>query len=88
MSDRPDVRPVPPPTHASARKRADASHGTNDGTNAERRLSKAEAKRDAARAYHLERVTRKFKMVISAENAELLAELLGDDYNAEKRDSA
>lgn len=34
---------------------------------------------DALRAYHLDRVTRKFQMVISAENAELLAGLLGDD---------
>ncbi len=34
---------------------------------------------DALRAYHLERVASKFKMVISAENAELLAGLLGDD---------
>jgi hypothetical protein len=34
---------------------------------------------DALRAYHLDRVTSKFKMVISAENAELLAGLLDDD---------
>ena len=34
---------------------------------------------DALRAYHLERVVSKFRMVISAENAELLAGLLGDD---------
>jgi len=34
---------------------------------------------DALPAYHLERVVSKFKMVISAENAELLAGLLGDD---------
>lgn len=37
------------------------------------------AKQDALRAYHLERVVSKFKMVISADNAELLAGLLGDD---------
>jgi hypothetical protein len=37
------------------------------------------AKQDALRAYHLDRVVSKFKMVISAENAELLAGLLGDD---------
>jgi hypothetical protein len=40
---------------------------------------------DALRAYHLDRVTSKFKMVISAENAELLARLLAagsdDDYD-------
>jgi len=34
---------------------------------------------DALRAYHLERVVSKFKKVISAENAELLAELLGEN---------
>jgi hypothetical protein len=34
---------------------------------------------DALRAYHLDRVTSKFKMVISAEKAELLAGLLGSD---------
>lgn len=33
--------------------------------------------RDALRAYHLQRVIRRFKTVISAENAELLAALLG-----------
>lgn len=32
---------------------------------------------DALRAYHLDRVVGKFKMVISAENADLLAALLG-----------
>jgi hypothetical protein len=35
------------------------------------------AKQDALRAYHLDRVTAKFTMVISAENAEILAGLLG-----------
>jgi hypothetical protein len=38
-----------------------------------------QADQDALRAYHLDRVTGKFKMVISAENAELLAGLLGSD---------
>ncbi len=36
---------------------------------------------DVLRAYHLNRVTSKFKMVISAEKAELLAGLLGSDSN-------
>lgn len=39
---------------------------------------RSKADQDALRAYHLDRVTRKFTMVISAENAELLAGLLGD----------
>lgn len=34
---------------------------------------------DALRAFHLERVTSKFTMAISAENAELLAGLLADE---------
>lgn len=34
---------------------------------------------DAFYAYHLDRVTKKFKTVISAENLELLARLLGED---------
>jgi hypothetical protein len=34
---------------------------------------------DALFAYHLDRVVSKFKMIISAENAELLAALLGSD---------
>jgi hypothetical protein len=33
---------------------------------------------DALRAYHLDRVFSTFKLVISAENAELLAALLGN----------
>jgi hypothetical protein len=33
---------------------------------------------DALRAFHLDRVVSKFKTVISAENAELLAALLGN----------
>ena len=37
MSDRPEGRPVPSPARASARKRAYTDHGTNDGTNTERR---------------------------------------------------
>jgi hypothetical protein len=37
--------------------------------------------------YHLDRVTSQFKLVISAENAELLAALLGSD-DAEHRDVA
>jgi hypothetical protein len=37
--------------------------------------------------YHLDRVTSKFKLVISAENAELLAALLGSD-NDEDQDVA
>jgi hypothetical protein len=32
---------------------------------------------DALYAYHLERVTKKFTTVISADNAELLARMLG-----------
>jgi hypothetical protein len=35
--------------------------------------------RDALYAYHLERVTKKFKTMISADNVELLARLLGGD---------
>ena len=42
------------------------------------------AKQDALFAYHLDRVTSKFKMVISAENAELLAGLLGSDREDEQ----
>jgi len=42
---------------------------------------------EALRAYHLDRVVGKFKMVISAENAELLAGLLGDD-GGEQQDVA
>jgi hypothetical protein len=38
---------------------------------------------DALRAYHLDRVMSKFKLVISAENAELLAGLLGSDSGSE-----
>ena len=38
--------------------------------------------RDALRAYHLDRVVSKFKIVISADNAELLAGLLGSDEEA------
>jgi hypothetical protein len=34
---------------------------------------------DALRAYYLDRVVSKFKMVISADNAELLAGLLEED---------
>ncbi len=40
---------------------------------------RSKADQDALRAYHLDRVTRKFKMVISADNAELLAGLLEED---------
>jgi hypothetical protein len=36
VSDRPVDRPVPPPAHASARKRAYTHHGTNDGTSTKR----------------------------------------------------
>jgi hypothetical protein len=36
---------------------------------------------DTLRAYHLDRVVSKFKMIISAENAELLAALLGNGEN-------
>jgi len=39
---------------------------------------------DALRAYHLDRVTSKFKMVISAEKAELLAGLLADDSDEQE----
>jgi hypothetical protein len=38
----------------------------------------------ALRAWHLDRVTSKFKMVISAENAELLAGLLGSGSGDER----
>ena len=37
-----------------------------------------ETDQDALRAYHLDRVFSKFKLVISAENAEMLAALLGN----------
>jgi hypothetical protein len=37
---------------------------------------------NALRAYHLDRVVAKFNMVISAENAEILAGLLGSDEEA------
>jgi len=37
MSDRPAGRPVPPLARASARKRAYADDGTNDGTSTEHR---------------------------------------------------
>jgi hypothetical protein len=40
----------------------------------------------SAYQYHLDRVTSQFKLVISAENAELLAALLSD--NDEDRDVA
>ena len=36
MSDRSAGRPVPPLTRASARKRANADNGTNDGTSTQR----------------------------------------------------
>jgi hypothetical protein len=39
---------------------------------------------DALYAYHLDRVTSKFKMVISAENAELLAGFLGSETGQEQ----
>jgi hypothetical protein len=38
-----------------------------------------ESDQEALRAFHLDRVFRKFNLVISAENAELLAALLGAD---------
>jgi hypothetical protein len=38
-----------------------------------------ETDQETLRAFHLDRVVSKFKMVISAENAELLAALLGSD---------
>ena len=37
-----------------------------------------ETDREMLRAFHLDRVFSKFKLVISAENAELLAALLGN----------
>ena len=43
---------------------------------------------EALYAYHLDRVTSKFRMVISAENAELLAGLLASDDDDEQRDVA
>lgn len=48
---------------------------------------RSKADQDALRAYHLDRVVSKFKMVISAENAELLAGLLGDE-DARQQDVA
>ena len=36
---------------------------------------------DAQFAYHLERITRKFKCTISAENAELLLDILGPTWS-------
>jgi hypothetical protein len=42
------------------------------------------AEQDALRAYHLKRVTSKFETVISAEKAELLAELLSDDSDGQQ----
>ena len=39
MSDRPEVRPVPPLARASARKRAYTADGTDDGTSTERGAS-------------------------------------------------
>jgi excisionase family DNA binding protein len=39
MSDRPEVRPVPPLPRASARKRAYTADGTDDGTSTERGAS-------------------------------------------------
>lgn len=41
---------------------------------------------DEQRSYHLERVTRKFKYLISPENAEILVHLLGLDDD--KREDA
>jgi hypothetical protein len=41
-----------------------------------------ETDREALRAHHLDRVVSKFKTVISADNAELLAGLLGSDEEA------
>jgi hypothetical protein len=42
------------------------------------------AKQDALRAYHLERVTSKFKTAISPENARRLARLLSLGTDAEE----
>jgi excisionase family DNA binding protein len=39
VSDRPEVRPVPPSARASARKRAYTADGTDDGTSTERSAS-------------------------------------------------
>jgi hypothetical protein len=41
-------------------------------------MSNREADQEALRAFHLDRVFSKFKTTISAENAELLAGLLGN----------
>jgi len=41
-------------------------------------MSNKEADRDTQRAFHLDRVFKKFKLMISAENAEMLAALLGN----------
>ncbi len=56
-----------------------------DGTEKERGSAyRHKAGDDALRAYRLNRMTRKFTMVISAENAELLAGLLGSDGDDEE----
>jgi hypothetical protein len=41
-------------------------------------MSNNETDREALRAFHLDRVVGKFKLVISADNAEMLAALLGN----------
>jgi hypothetical protein len=48
-------------------------------TEAEEVRPDKESDQDALRAYHLDRVVSKFKTIISAERAELLAALLGSD---------
>jgi hypothetical protein len=50
VSDRPDDRPIPRHTYASARKREQTSHGTDNETNAERHQpSLSDAERAAIR---------------------------------------
>jgi len=54
MSDRPDVRPVPPLVRVSARKRAYTGYGTDDETSTERcgpgqRPAMSEEEREAIR---------------------------------------
>jgi len=74
VSDRPADRPVPRLAHASARKRADTSHGTDDGTSTERRTATEDE-----REYHINRIVSHLKTTISPEKAIQLRRLLGVD---------
>jgi hypothetical protein len=76
-----DARRVAPKGGDTTTNAAGSESGS-EGTDAYKRKDQ-----DALRAYHLERVFRKFNKVISAENAELLAGLLDSD-SGEDRDVA